>query len=244
MKQLIPANFRLNLKVWQRYILDISTGQLSNFTDYNNILTEEQKAKFQEQITISQALLPTSYSENKKHNLVLAINQIQDIEIKPGKIFSFWHLVGQPDRAKGYLEGRSIVENQLKAEIGGGLCQLSGIIYWLILKGGLTPLERHSHSRDIYTETTRFAPLGSDATIVYGYKDFRFQNTLSFPLCFRFNMQETKITGFLCSPQTMPEFRVEFKLQEFPNSIKKVETIRYLEAENNTQLINTTIYKA
>lgn len=242
MKKIIPAPLRLQMKVWQRYISDLATGQLSNFTN-NNILTEEKKAKFQEQITIAQALLPTSYSENKKHNLALAINRIQDIEIKPGKIFSFWHLVGQPDRSKGYLEGRSLIENQIKAEIGGGLCQLSGIIYWLILKAGLTPLERHSHSRDIYTENTRFAPLGSDATIVYGYKDLRFQNTLSFPISFRFNIEEQQIKGFLCSPQPMSEFEIEFKLQELPNSIKKVETIRYLKSKNTQELINTTIYK-
>jgi vancomycin resistance protein VanW len=172
----------------------------------------------------------------------LAINRIQDVAIKPGEIFSFWHLVGKPNRAKGYREGRSLVSNQLKAEVGGGLCQLSGLLYFLTLKAGLTTLERHAHSLDIYTDSTRFAPLGSDATVVYGYKDFRFQNNLLFPLCFRFSLQEEEITAILCSPQPIPEYRVEFKVEEF-NGRAKVETVRFLEQTNSFEVLNSTTYQ-
>lgn len=181
MKKLIPSELKVRLRVWQRYLSDLSTGQIVQFAKFNPI-SDEEKHLYQPQITLSQALMPTSYSEKKKHNLALAIKRIQDVAIQPGEIFSFWHLVGKPDRAKGYVEGRSLVDNQLKAEVGGGLCQLSGLIYFLTLKAGLITLERHSHTHDIYTESTRFAPLGSDATIVYGYKDFRFQNNLDVPV--------------------------------------------------------------
>ncbi|MBW4577483.1 MAG: VanW family protein [Aphanothece sp. CMT-3BRIN-NPC111] len=241
MKKLIPSGLRVRLRVWQRYLLDLSAGQVSKFVKYNP-LSDEQKPLFQERITIFQALMPTTYSENKKHNLALAIKRIQDVAINPGEIFSFWYLVGEPDRAKGYLEGRSLVDNQLKAELGGGLCQLSGIIYFLALKAGLVILERHSHSHDIYTESTRFTPLGSDATIVYGYKDIRFLNNLEVPVCFRFTIKEHEISAALCSPQPITEFKVEFKLEELKDEVK-VDTVRFLQNQSNFDVVNSTSYQ-
>ncbi len=240
MKKLIPSGLRVHLRSIERYLADFSTGQLSKFTNFNYLI-EEQQQLFEPQIIISQALRKTQYSENKKHNLALAIKRIQDVAVKPGEVFSFWHLVGKPDRAKGYLEGRSLVNDQLKAELGGGLCQLSGLIYFLTLKAGLITLERHPHTLDIYTEATRFAPLGSDATIVYGYKDLRFQNNLEVPICFRFNVQEHEITAALCSTQAISELRVEFKLEEFQGGTK-VDTVRFVD-NNSFEIIKSTIYK-
>ena len=239
-KKFIPSELKVRLKVWQRYLSDLSTGQLRKFVNFN-LISDPERDLCQPQIAISQALLPTSYSENKKHNLALAIQKIQDVAINPGEIFSFWHLVGKPDRAKGYLEGRSLVDNQLKAELGGGLCQLSGMIYFLTLKAGLVTLERHSHSHDIYTESTRFAPLGSDATIVYGYKDFRFQNNLDVSVCFRFHIEEREIQAFLCSPKSITEFNVSFNLSEVEGRVK-VDTIGFDYTTNKVEILNSTIY--
>jgi len=230
MKKLIPSGVKLHLKLLQRYQVDRVNNQRSKFVNFQPIRDEDKKL-LQPRISISQAIKQTQHSENKKHNLNLAITRIQDVAIKPGEIFSFWHLVGKPDRAKGYREGRSLVANQLKAEVGGGLCQLSGLLYFLTLKAGLPILERHPHSHDIYTESTRFAPLGSDATVVYGYKDFRFQNNLLFPVCFRFSIQEEEINAILCSPQSIPEYRVEFKVEEF-NGGAKVDTVRFVHHTN------------
>ena len=241
MKKLIPSSLKVQLKSLERYLNDLSTGQLNKFANFNQI-TEEKQELFKPQIIICQALRPTQYSENKKHNLALAIKRIQNVAIKPDEVFSFWHLVGKPDQAKGYLEGRSLINNQLKAEFGGGLCQLSGLIYFLTLKAGLITLERHPHSHDIYTEATRFAPLGSDATIVYGYKDLRFQNNLPVPLCFRFTLQEQEIMAALCSTQPIPELKIEFKLQEIQGGTK-VDTVRLIDNKNTFEVINSTIYK-
>ena len=240
MKNLIPSGLKLQLKLLQRYQADLANNQRSKFVNFKPI-SEEDKNLFQPRISIYQAIKQTQHSENKKHNLNLAITRIQDVAIKPGAIFSFWHLVGKPDRAKGYREGRSLVANQLKAEVGGGLCQLSGLLYLLTLKAGLSTLERHPHSHDIYTESTRFAPLGSDATVVYGYKDFRFQNNLLFPVCFQFSIQEEEIRAALCSPQPTPEYTVEFKVEEF-NGGAKVDTVRFVQQTNTFEVINTTSY--
>jgi vancomycin resistance protein VanW len=241
MKKLIPSNLKLQLKLLQRYQLDWINNQRNKLVKFYPI-NDEEKNLFQPRISISQAIKQTQHSENKKHNLNLAIAKIQDVAIQPGEIFSFWHLVGKPDRARGYREGRSLVANQLKSEVGGGLCQLSGLLYLLTLKAGLTILERHAHSHDIYTDSTRFAPLGSDATVVYGYKDFRFKNNLLIPICFRFSMHEEEIRAALCSPQPMPEYGVEFKVKEF-NGGAKVDTVRFVPHTHTFEVINTTTYE-
>ena len=241
MKKLIPSGARVTLRVFQRYVKDLSTGELAKLVNFSRI-EDGKKQLFKPQIIISQAILPTYYSENKKHNLNLAIQRIEDVVINPGKVFSFWHLVGKPDRTKGYREGRSLVGNQLKAEYGGGLCQLSGLLYFLTLKAGFPTLERYAHSHDIYTELTRFCPLGSDATVVYGYKDFRFRNHLTFPVCFRFNLQDQKISAVLCTPQPVREYKIEFLLEEYNGGIK-VDTVRFMESTHTPEVLASTIYE-
>ncbi len=240
-KQHIPSDFKRKVKLTQRSTSDWLSGYLGKFVQ-SSPLSPEKVELFERQITVSQIIPNNSYLNNKKHNLATAIACIENIPIQPGQIFSFWHLVGEPSPQKGYLESRAIVNNQLKSEIGGGLCQIPGLLYVLILKAGLNALERHPHSQDIYTEATRFAPLGSDATVVYGYKDFRFQNTLSVPLCFRFTLLEEGIIAELCSPQPLEEFSVDFKVEQLPGGIKQVETLRYSQVTDSLEKITTTIY--
>jgi vancomycin resistance protein VanW len=241
MKKLIPFKLRLYLKIGLRYLVDIKTGQLAEFVS-NKRMIESKKSRFIPQITISQLLKISPRSVNKKHNLSLAIKGIENVIIEPGKIFSFWHLVGNPNAQKGYLEGRSIVADQIKEEYGGGLCQLSGLIHFLALKAGLNMLERYPHSQDLYTEETRFAPLGSDATVVYGYKDLRFRNTLSVPICLRFIIDDDQVTGTLCSPDSVTELTVNFP-QKLSENGSFVETIRYIDNKSEVELLYATFYK-
>lgn len=240
MKQLIPASWRLHVKVIQRKWFDWSTGQSHHFAGSQRVL-EAEKQLFHPQIDLTQPIFETEYSDNKKHNLALAIAQIQDIVIPPNQIFSFWHLVGHPSQKRGYLAGRVIAKDQLAAEIGGGLCQLSGLIYFLILKAGIMPLERHPHSKDIYTEASRFAPLGSDATVVYGYKDLRFRNPFSFPFYFQFNLQAQAIQAVIYAPEAFPKSRIEFKQIELPNGVQ-VQTIRHGLDDSQCEVIDSTFY--
>jgi len=185
--------------------------------------------------------MSSHYFNNKEHNLLLAIQKIQDVVIAPGQVFSFWHLVGNPNQKAGYLQGRTIMGEGLTTTIGGGLCQISGLIYFLSLRLRLTVVERHPHSKDIYTNATRFAPLGSDATVVYGYKDLRFQNNLSSPICFRFLIKQQEITAFICSDQPIAEAQIEFCTQQL-DSGTQVEIVRYTEANAKGELISSDFY--
>ena len=128
------------------------------------------------QFEISQPVMPGALLENKLRNLALGAQRVNGSCIAPGQTWSFWRHVGRPSQGNGYRPGRNLVSGQLQRQVGGGLCQLSSLVYHLGLQAGLTISERHAHSIDIYREHERFTPLGSDATVVWGYKDLRLAN--------------------------------------------------------------------
>lgn len=229
MKRLIPASLRLKLKLILRFWTDVRSAQFHRIVRSSRKsiqpLDLSQRQRFEPRVEVVQTLKVANYSENKRQNLTIAATRIQNIVIQPGKIFSFWALVGAPVAKHGYQEGRALVKGQLKAVMGGGLCQLSGILYYLTLKAGLTPIERYPHSTDIYTEATRFTPLGSDATVVYGYKDLRFINSLTQPICFRIGITADQITGELCTPDPILAYHIEFRMQK-KSDLTQVETFR------------------
>jgi vancomycin resistance protein VanW len=62
------------------------------------------------------------------------------------------------------------------AGLGGGLCQLSNLIYWLTLHTPLTVVERWRHNYDVFPDAERTQPFGSGATVVYNYVDLQIRN--------------------------------------------------------------------
>jgi len=140
------------------------------------------------QLTLAQPIFETPTSQGKIVNLQRAASLLSAAQIPPAGVFSFWSLVGEPTTARGFVLGRAIVADEVSQDVGGGLCQLSGLIYELGLRGGLDVVERHAHSRDLYTDETRFAPLGLDATVGFGFKDLRLRNAHDVPIAFTFDV--------------------------------------------------------
>jgi vancomycin resistance protein VanW len=223
MKRWIAPSVRLKLKLILRFCADLRLGRWHRIVRPTTDRPSSESLKFESRLEIVQVLKTASYAENKRHNLTIAAACIQNVVIQPGQIFSFWALVGAPIARRGYREGRALVQGQLQAVVGGGLCQLSGILYYLSLQAGLKPLERYPHSADIYTDETRFTPLGSDATVVYGYKDFRFVNTLSQPICFRLSITDDRLIAQLCTPAPIALYHIEFRLRHLAD-VTEVET--------------------
>ncbi|KLU61538.1 vancomycin B-type resistance protein VanW [Peptococcaceae bacterium CEB3] len=114
--------------------------------------------------------------ENKVNNLKLASAKLDGLILKPGETFSFWRLVGKPTKAKGYLEGMVLTKGTFVAGVGGGLCQLSNLIYWMTLHTPLTVTERWRHTHDVFPDANRTQPFGSGATVVYNYVDLQIKN--------------------------------------------------------------------
>ncbi len=113
---------------------------------------------------------------NKVTNLKIAVKELNGILIKPKETFSFCKLVGLPTKQKGYLLGMELSFGEAKAGIGGGICQISNFIHWLVIHSPLTVTERYHHSFDPFPDDGRVLPFGSGATVFYNYRDYQFTN--------------------------------------------------------------------
>src|ERR1044071_1560074 len=151
-----------------------------------------------------QIVIPGQLYENKLSNLRRGAAMIDQSLIKPGNQWSFWRRVGKPSVGNGFVIGRNIVDGQLVRQIGGGLCQLSSLVYHLALLGGLEIVERHPHSIDIYRDDERFTPLGADATVVWGFKDLRLRNSYQFAISIGCFLDGKRLVGQLRSQEAMP----------------------------------------
>lgn len=115
--------------------------------------------------------------ENKAKNLAIAAPKISGILIKPGETFSFWKLVKKCSEKKGYKEGLTISSGKPSSGIGGGLCQLSNLIHWMILHTDMQITEHHHHDQiDLFPDFKRVIPFGTGTSIMYNYLDYRFKN--------------------------------------------------------------------
>ncbi len=214
LRKLTPYKIRLSFKLLKRSLKDYKNGINRNLAK-NKI----QNHTFKYQIKLSQPIRNSYLSNNKIKNLNVASKKISAIYIKPQEIFSFWNLVGKPTIKKGYYKGRNIVNGKLNEDIGGGLCQLSGIIYHISLLANLKIIERFNHTIDIYTDKTRFTPLGSDATVVFGFKDLRIVNNFDFDIRFNFEILDDKITVLLESEKQIKMQKIFFKKIKMINQI-------------------------
>lgn len=201
-KRFIPHRVKVLIRLMERRIHDVFRGHTFQYAKQR-----QGEDHLSNALTIEQDLKP---NEAKKKNLLLAINRIQSIQVNPNEIFSFWKIVGSPSQRRGFVESRSLINDKLEVSVGGGLCQLSGLIYFMSLHANLEILERHNHSADIYTEETRFTPLGSDATVAYGYKDLKIRNTLDGPIRFNFSLNENSIAIHLMHDRLIQSNNVEF----------------------------------
>ena len=114
---------------------------------------------------------------NKATNLALAAPHIDGILIRPGETFSLWRLIGNTTKRKGYLPGLVIQCGKAKAGEGGGMCQLSNLLHWMVLHSELTITEHHHHERfNLFPDANRRVPFGVGTSIVYNYLDYRVTN--------------------------------------------------------------------
>jgi len=114
--------------------------------------------------------------ENKITNLKLATARVSGIVIHPGEVFSYWKLIGKPSRRRGYVEGMILRNGGFTAGVGGGLCQLSNLIFWMTVHTPLTVIERHRHGYDVFPDSNRTQPFASGATCSYPHVDLMIQN--------------------------------------------------------------------
>jgi len=146
-------------------------------------------------VTIAETTLPCSITEhrslllrklagtdldlqrNKVKTLQEACSKVNGVLIHPGETFSFWRLIGNPTAGRGFYPGLQLSFGETVERIGGGLCQLSNLLHWMVLHTQMTVTERHRHAYDPFPDYRRTVPFGSGATVFYNYLDLMFRNS-------------------------------------------------------------------
>lgn len=144
---------------------------------------------------------------DRTENVRLASEQLNGLLIAPGQTVSFNEIVGPREKERGFREAQIIVDGGFEPGLGGGVCQVSSTLYNTVLLAGLEIKERYNHSVRI-----AYVPLGCDATVVFGTKDFKFRNNTDSYL-----LLKTRLTGLSLTMEV-------FGSKEFPYSEVKVYT--------------------
>ena len=144
--------------------------------------------------------------EGKARSLELSAPLVDGIVIRPGQTFSFWRLVGNPTRSRGYLPGVVINGDHADVGIGGGMCQFTNLLHWMALHSPLTVVEHHHHSGlDLFPDFKRQIPFGTGTSIIYNFLDYRLRNDTGQSYQFRVYVDDEYLRGQLLSDDTWPE---------------------------------------
>ena len=211
LRRIVPHGWKLRVRLARRAWSDFRSGAARRFAQKSG---RADRARYIHSIALTQPVLNATTEQsriNKIHNIRTASSSIEAVEIRPGEIFSFWRSVGRPSQKNNFKEGINIIGGAVIEDFGGGLCQLSSIIYHVSLMAGLAIVERSNHSVDLYHDRERSTPRGADCAVFYGYKDLRLRNDYDHPVRFRFDVQDRELTCFIESAEALAEKDIRFE---------------------------------
>lgn len=114
---------------------------------------------------------------NRSNNLTIAASKINGIVLMPGEVFSYNKVVGARTIEAGYKAAGAYSGGEVVQSVGGGICQISSTIYNTALLANLEIIDRSNHQFQ-----TSYVSASRDATVSWGYLDFKFKNTRTYPI--------------------------------------------------------------
>lgn len=143
--------------------------------------------------------------ENKAVNLSLAAPRVNGVLIRPGETFSFWRMVGPCTARRGYLPGLTISKGETACGVGGGMCQFTNLLHWMVLHTPLVITEHHHHDGyDLFPDFGRTIPFGTGTSILYNYLDYRFYNPTEQTFQILVHTDEIYLCGELRAEHALP----------------------------------------
>ena len=126
---------------------------------------------------ISSSSSNTTTDNSRNHNIRITCEKINGLVIQPDESFSFNEFVGERTPDKGYEMAGVILDGKSDKGYGGGICQLSTMIYQSVSKADLQIDERHPHDWPSF-----YCNPGLDATVDWPGLDFKFTNNTEYPI--------------------------------------------------------------
>ncbi len=163
--------------------------------------------------------------QNKAQNIRLACSKIDGLVVKPGECFSFWKLVGKTSKRNGFSEGRVLVNGNLVAGPGGGLCNLANTLHILFMNSPMTITELHHHSDALAPDPAgKRVPYSAGTSVNYNYIDLRFRNDtdIAVQICAR-----CEGDYLIAELRSEKEFPVIFRIVEEGHHFRKEDNNKY-----------------
>ena len=154
----------------------------------------------------------------EENNVHLGAQMLTGTIVKPGHIFSQNQAIGPYSQSRGFGIGPVYIANRVSKTVGGGVCKIASTLYNVAILSDLRIVERHAHSMPV-----PYVPYGQDATVAYGVRDFKFQNTTPFPIMIWAEGVENRLYMAFYGMEKAPQVKWH---HEVLKSIKTYKTYR------------------
>lgn len=142
-----------------------------------SVTAEQLQAKLFNATIASYSTNYASSNSNRRANIAQAASKINGKILAPGEVFSFNDTVGPRSVANGFYTAKEYVNGETVDGIGGGTCQVSSTLYNAVLYSDLSIVSRTNHMFPV-----SYCPIGQDATVADTGVDFKFLNSMDYPI--------------------------------------------------------------
>ena len=158
---------------------------------------------------------------NRSNNLSIAANKINGTVLMPGETFSYNKVVGARTIEAGYKEAGAYAGGVVVQSVGGGICQISSTVYNTALLANLEIVDRSNHQFE-----TSYVAASRDATVSWGYLDFKFKNNRTYPIKITASAKNgvAKVSIYGIKEETEYEVVIQSRILSYiPYSVKYIE---------------------
>jgi vancomycin resistance protein YoaR len=157
---------------------------------------DAQKAGINELVVDFRSPFPTN-DATRTNNLVVAARRLNGTYVPPGGTFSLNAILGERTEDKGYADGTVIIDGRLTRGTGGGISQVSTVVYNLAYFAGVDFLEFSPHAFFI----PRY-PEGREATVYWPTIDNKWKNDTPYGMLLQTWVEGGNVHGRVWSTRT------------------------------------------
>lgn len=184
------------------------------------------------------------YQENKVHNLRLAAMTMQNLVIRPQETFSFWQRVRHAGEYGTYRDGLVVINGRLTTAPGGGLCQISNLLFDMFLHAPLSIVERHGHMEKDFPDPDPETVCGTDATVSEGWLDLKVKNETEHCFQISFSSDGRFLTGVLRTDGIVPRYAVHngnVRYEHAPDGIYEHADVYRDRLDDNGRIVHSCL---
>ena len=165
-------------------------------------------------------------SDDRISNVKKACSLLDGLVLIPGQTLSFNDTLGERTEANGWKPATAYANGEVRQEYGGGICQVSSTLYNAVLYANLEIVERECHQFQV-----GYLPWGMDATVSWGWPDFKFRNNAEYPI--KIHAWVDDETNECCVQILGTDVNHQYVLMRFNNWEVFDETDTYHDADGN-----------